>query len=260
MENDQREDIIKKYNEGMASPDEVKTIEKLIRDNEIQLTDLRDIALLEEDLSALKAAGPSRELDVRFYQMLGRERERSERWQSMWSWISGRFSVTRLALASLLLTAGFLGGYFLNKPGQQSEVASLTQEINGLKEMVMLSLLERESATDRLRAVSLTSEMSDVSTRVTRALIQTLNQDANVNVRLAALEALYPYSQNSQVREALIHSIARQSSPLVQVALADMMVLLQEKKSVEELKKILEDENTPNQIKERIREKIQILI
>ena len=124
----------------------------------------------------------------------------------------------------------------------------------------MLSLLEKESATDRLRAVSLTSEMDNVSRKVTEALIQTLNQDGNVNVRLAALDALRPYVRDSGVREELIKSIASQNSPLVQVALADLMVELQEKKSVKELEKLLNDKGTPKEVKDRIQESIQTLI
>jgi len=129
-----------------------------------------------------------------------------------------------------------------------------------LKEMVMLSLLEKESATDRLKAVSLTSEMTQASKKVTEALIQTLNEDGNINVRLAALDALRPYTHESSVRESLIRSISNQSSPMVQVALAELMVQLHEKKSVKELRKLLEEEATPKDVKERIEESIQVLI
>ena len=148
----------------------------------------------------------------------------------------------------------------MNKPQEKSDVASLTREVTDLKEMVMLSLLEKESATDRLKAVSLTSEMSQASKKVTEALIQTLNEDGNVNVRLAALDALKPYVRDSYVRESMVRSIANQSSPMVQVALAELMVELQEKKSVTELRKLLEEEATPSDVKERIKESIQVLI
>ncbi|MFZ1809170.1 MAG: HEAT repeat domain-containing protein, partial [Cyclobacteriaceae bacterium] len=102
--------------------------------------------------------------------------------------------------------------------------------------------------------------MSQASKKVTEALIKTLNEDGNVNVRLAALDALRPYVRESYVRESIIRSIANQSSPMVQVALAELMVELQEKKSVKELRKLLEEEATPNDVKERIEESIQVLI
>lgn len=121
----------------------------------------------------------------------------------------------------------------------------------------MLSLLEKESATERLKAVSLTQEMDQASKHVTGALLQTLNSDENVNVRLAALDALRPYSKDGQIREALVRSIAQQKSPLVQVALAELMAELQEKGAIDAFKNILEDGETPSDIKKKIRENIQ---
>ena len=160
----------------------------------------------------------------------------------------------------VLIVAGFSGGYYFNRPTGDVSVSALTKEVSDLKEMVMLSLLEKESATDRLKAVSLTNDMDRASQHVTEALIKTLNQDGNVNVGLAALEALQPYAKDDKVRESLIRSIANQQSPLLQVALAELMVALQEKKSVEELRKLLQEENTPEEIKERIERSIEVLI
>ena len=100
-------------------------------------------------------------------------------------------------------------------------------------------------------------EMDQASKQVTSALLQTLNNDENVSVRLAALDALRPYSKDGQVREALVRSIAQQKSPLVQVALAELMAELQEKGAIDAFKSILEDGETPSDIKKKIRENIQ---
>jgi len=99
-----------------------------------------------------------------------------------------------------------------------------------------------------------------VSDKVTNALFVALNKDDNVNVRLAALEALKPYIKESNVRERLIKSIGVQDSPLVQIALAEFMVSIQERKSVGELKQLLENEGVPKEVKNKISESIKILI
>ncbi len=135
----------------------------------------------------------------------------------------------RLAFASVLLIVGFMGGYFIMQPRSDEKVSVLTDEIADLKEMVMLSMLEKESATERLKAVNLTTEMDEPSKKVTEALIETLNKDGQVNVRLAALDALKPYLRNATVRKSLVESIANQESPMVQVSLAEVMVALQAK-------------------------------
>jgi uncharacterized protein (UPF0147 family) len=131
------------------------------------------------------------------------------------------------------------------------------KQISSMREMMMLSLLEKESATDRLKAVNLTQDMDQVSKTVTSALLETLNNDENVNVRLAALDALRPYSKDGQIREALVRSITEQKSPLVQVALAELMAALQEKGAIDAFNKILQDTETPSDIKKKIKESIQ---
>jgi hypothetical protein len=74
------------------------------------------------------------------------------------------------------------------------------------------------------------------------------------------LEALKPYVSKSDVRKKLIESIDEQASPLVQMALAELMVSIHEKKSVDALKQLLEKESTPEEVKTKISESIKILI
>ena len=258
MEKRMVKELIAKYNASQASASELKTIEQLIESGEIELTDLNDLTLLDDQILNLESPTPSVNLDDRFYRMLAEEKKSVKpafSWKHFFSWPE---LAPKLALASITLMIGFFGGYVLQSPSQKTEVSVLTQEVSDLKEMMMLSLLEKESATDRLKAVSLTEEM-DASTKVTSALLQTLNNDNNVNVRLAALEALQPYVKNNHVREELIRSIGKQDSPLVQLALAELMAALQEKSSVKELQKVLENERTPKGVKSKIKETIDVL-
>jgi hypothetical protein len=48
--------------------------------------------------------------------------------------------------------------------------------------------------------------------------------DSNVNVRLAAVDALDRYAADPNVRRALAATLAAQDSPLVQVAVIDLAV------------------------------------
>jgi hypothetical protein len=179
-------------------------------------------------------------------------------WREFFSWPQ---LAPKLALASVTLILGFAIGYVMKPaPVADDKMEALSQQVVDLKEMMMLSMLEKESPTERLKAVSLTSEMNMASSKVTSALIETLNNDENVNVRLAALEALKPYANISAVREALIRSIAKQESPLVQVALAETMAQLQAKSSVKELRKIIESDKTPADVKNKIKQTIDIII
>ncbi len=258
MEKHKVDELIEKYNAGVADPAELQQLEGLVEEGAVELTQLRDLQRLDDQLMRMEPPRTSLHMDDRFYEMLAEEKRRSK--PVAFTWPGWNWLMPRLAFALTLIVAGFAGGYWLQQPPEKTEVAALTRQVTELKEMMMLTLLEKESATDRLRAVNLTSDMNQASQKVTRALIHTLNNDENVNVRLAALDALKAYAQDNKVREELVRAIAKQQSPLVQVALAEVMVALQEKKSVTELKKLLEDDRTPDEVKNRIKESIEVLI
>jgi len=254
-----RQELISKFNTQSISDEELKEVEQMILTGDIDLNDLHDLTFLEERIMALEEPSPSGRLDDNFYRMLAGQKSTVKPvldWRHLFSW-SGL--LPRIAVASFILIMGFFGGYMLRLPSQKTEISILAKEVSDLKEMMMLSLLEKESASERLRAVSLTEEMDRASSNVTQALLQTLNNDTNINVRLAALEALAPYSKDDHIREALVRSIAKQDSPLVQVALAELMVTLQEKSSVKELEKILHNERTPRDVKKKIKQSITVL-
>lgn len=259
MEQTKVDELIAKYNVGLADPVELHQLERLIEDGKVELTQLRDLNKLDEQIVRMEPPRTSLQMDDRFYQMLAGEKKKAASTFSF-SWPSWNWLAPRLAFTMVLIAAGFAGGYWFHKPTQSGDVAVLTKEVADLKEMMMLSLIEKESASERLKAVSLTSDMDKASQKVTIALFKTLNNDDNVNVRLAALDALRTYARDGKVREELIRSIAHQDSPLVQVALAELMAALQEKKSVKELEKILKSENTPEEVKNKIKESIEVLI
>lgn len=253
-----KEDLVAKYNEGLADPAEIAEIERLIEDGAVELTQLRELDALNTRVLAAEDPSPTLRADDRFYAMLAAEK-RKQRGSSI-QWPTWSVLMPRVAFASVILIAGFAGGYWLRQPAVSGDVAVLTKEVSDLKEMMMLSLLKNESASDRMRAVSLTSEMDKASAKVTEALFATLNSDPNVNVRLAALEAIVPFASQGRVREQLVRSISQQESPLVQVTLAELMVTLQEKKSVRELQKVVDSAQTPKEVKEKIKKSIAVLI
>jgi hypothetical protein len=230
----------------------------LIEQGELDLDQLESLKSLDQKIEAQSEPFVSIDADHRFYEMLAKEKRKSR--SITFSFPDLRILFPRLALAFALLVVGFIGGYRFQQPTPNNDVQQLTMQVEGLKEMMMISLLEKESATERLKAVSLTQEINGPSKKVTEALLKTLNADPNVNVRLASLDALQGYSNLPHVREGLVRSIATQQSPLVQMALAELMVAIQEKSSVNELKKVLDQKNTAKEVKEKIQKSIDVLI
>jgi hypothetical protein len=166
----------------------------------------------------------------------------------------------QFAFTVLFLALGISVGLLINRnSGGNEQVADLSGQVKEMREMLMLSLLENPSASERMRAVSLVTETKSVNRKVAEALLTTLNNDENVNVRLSTLEVLSNLSNDPYVRKGLVESILHQESPLVQDALADVMVKLQDKRAVKPLQKILKDENTNEIIKTKIRESLHKL-
>ena len=137
-----------------------------------------------------------------------------------------------------------------------SQVQALSEQLREMRQMMMLSLLQNPSASERMRAASYASDSRTISPDILSALLTTLNNDPNVNVRLTTLDALTQYARNAAVREGLIQSILQQDSPLMQEALADVMLKLQEKRSVPSFKKLLQEKGLNDMVRSRIEQVI----
>lgn len=227
---------------------------------------------LWEQLGELKTPEPNQDIKPRFYAMLGtyKAETASKKERSFEQVLVNLKSIFTYkpaynwAYAIVLLSVGSLIGYFSGSTNSQlvssqDDVKKLSSEVQEMKQMMMLSMLENPTATERLKAVSYTQELNTVDDKVVDALLTTLNSDPNENVRLVTLEALVELGKNPKVREGLVQSLLKQESPLVQVALADAMVKLQVKRSVNQFKKLLQKENLNDAVKGKIKETIQVL-
>ncbi len=82
---------------------------------------------------------------------------------------------------------------------------------------------------------SVQREEREVIEETLTALLNALNYDQTPNVRLAAIDALAGFYDRDVVRLGLIESLAKQTSPLIQIALVNLFVELEEKQSLQTL-------------------------
>jgi hypothetical protein len=143
------------------------------------------------------------------------------------AWFPAR-PVWQLAMAASLVVAGLLcGRYFLPAgAGGHSEMAELRGQVESLHQMVALSMLQQQSPSARMRGVTYSEKIAQPDPQVLDALLQAVNHDSNINVRLSAVDALQKFATGSEVTRAMVDSIRNQESPLVQIALIDMLVQL----------------------------------
>ncbi len=158
--------------------------------------------------------------------------------------------VYRVAAGVSLLAAGLFGGYWIsNNQRQQEEMLAIRKEVEATKQL-MQSLIENESsASQRLQGVSVALQMTSADAEVVHVLVRTMNEDPNSNVRLAAMEALAKF-ESEPVRKALIASLPTQKDPVVQIALIQLLVRLQEKRVLKDLQQIVEDEQNLKAVKD----------
>jgi hypothetical protein len=109
------------------------------------------------------------------------------------------------------------------EPATSGEVAALRGEVEAMGRLLALSLLAQDSASERLKGVRWSARTGGAE-EVTAALLATLSDDPNVNVRLAAVDALARYADRPAVAEGLAEALPRETSPLVQLALVDAVV------------------------------------
>ena len=169
----------------------------------------------------------------------------------------GRHVLRGLAAAAMLLIGIAIGRFTASDRARpaaaesSSEIAAMRSELRELREMVSLSLMQQQSASERLKGVTWTGQLDRPSGEVVAALLDALMHDPNVNVRLATIDALERFASREDVRRGAIDAVSRQMSPLVQIALIDFMVKTNARDSVETLRRLARDPQTNDAVRAR---------
>ncbi len=166
-----------------------------------------------------------------------------------------------MAYGFILLLIGLIVGNMLmpNRVYEQ-EIKGMSKELGEMRKMMVLSMIEGKQATDRIMAVNYVNDMDKADNKVIDALFKTLNNDENINVRLASLDALLKFTNLPEVRKGLIESIKIQESPIVLMELASVLIQLQDKNSLKELKNLLKKEDLDPNLRLTIEDGIKTFI
>jgi hypothetical protein len=209
-------------------------------------------------LGAIPSPAPSPQLQSRFQIMLeayehglaqppraGLRDRWNSRLTSLWPWRPA----LQVGIAFALLVVGILVGSRIGLPGERpaapnAEVDVLRTELSEMRQMVALSLMQHQSASDRLKGVNWSYELPQPDGEILTALLNALMNDPSVNVRLATVDALRQFGAQPVVRRGVVEAMAKQESPMVQIALIDLAVDLREKESIAALRHLAEDQQS----------------
>jgi hypothetical protein len=165
----------------------------------------------------------------------------------------------RVAAAVALLVVGVGLGFWISANNQrQAEIARVRAENE--KTLQLVSMMQnRESAGQRILGVKAAIENKKMNNDLLKALIRTFNEDPNVNVRMAALEGLRRFYHEPIVRKSLIESLGKQTDPVLQISLIQVLVEMKEKGAVEPLQKIIDEEDLIPAVKDEAQMGVLVL-
>jgi hypothetical protein len=246
-------ELLPDYLQGRLSPELAGEVEKHLTG----CPACGEEAALWGKLALLPEEQPSPALQSRFKAML--ESYQEGRWEKSslvaekhktptpMLWGLGNWKqmpVAGVVWACVFLVCGFLIGRRTERPvknNNEAQIQELRNELAGTRQLVALSMLQQQSASQRLEGVSWSTRLQQPDPKVMDALLHTLRFDSSVDVRLASLDALGRYAGRPEVRRELINALQQKQSPLVQIALIDLLVDMHDQNAVPQLKRFQQD-------------------
>jgi anti-sigma factor RsiW len=248
MKCEQISELLPDYLQGNLSNDQHHRVEEHLE----HCADCSEEVAIWKKLSLLPVELPSPASRARFEAMLqayqaGRSNQPAgnSQWRkpaSSWNvfhWL--RSPVGAAVWSAALLAIGIFTGLHLAKPSP--DIAEIQKELASTKQLVVLSMLQQQSATERLQGVTWSTREEQLDPQVLSALLHTLRYDGSVDVRLAALDALSRHARQPQVHKGILDALQEQQSPLVQVALIDLLLEWRDRDAAQRLQQL---EQTPN--------------
>jgi hypothetical protein len=175
-------------------------------------------------LSELPREAPSPQLRRSFYQQL--EQADSTSWHvRLRHWLGLSNNAGWVTVTACLLM-GFGAAQLVSQqegPGPD-RLAAMEQNIALLNRELVLDRLQDDAPGTRLLGIHDASTLVEDDPEVTQALLLRASQDASLSVRSAAIDALGPRLTTESVGAELMRLLESAESPLVQMALVDLVL------------------------------------
>ena len=228
------------------------------------------LAKVWSDLGRVPEEKPDPRMRERFYAELERHKSAREvhraheiQWLDRLNHLIERLwpkqPAVQFGIALVCLLVGYVIGFRIDggANGSNGDIALLRNEVVNMQRLVMLSLMKTESASERIRGANWTQRISRPDPEVFSALFESINYDPVVNVRLAALDALSKYYDEAEVKRGIISSLLRQTSPLVQLALVQVISTIHDPEGVAALKELLKNKDLNKTVREQVQKRIK---
>lgn len=255
------ENTIIAYIDGELNSAETKAFEDHLASCDSCAAVFEESKVLLGQLSSVPQKEPGSGLRMAFHEMLEEEKRLEGKVRPITNAKAPSWKTAfQIAASLLILIGGFTLGRYSMEQNTNEEISMLKQESEALKENVMMALIDNRSASKRIQAVNYVEEFSMPDQKVLDALIDRMRYDETVNVRMAAAEALSKFSENNIVKDAFIEALTIEKDPGIQIAIIQFLVKVQDKRARGPMQQLLDQNETPNYVKDQVTEGLSSLM
>lgn len=127
------------------------------------------------------------------------------------------------ATAAACLLAGMLAGYAIGG-GDETRLAALENDVAALNRSLVLDRINNAEPGKRLQGIIDAAYLAEDDSAITAALLERASADRVASIRSAAIDALGPRMGSPDVSAQLMDLLDEADSPLVQLALVDLVL------------------------------------
>jgi hypothetical protein len=214
---------------------------------------------------------PSDKLDANFYQMLSRAQSAQQQTTeqqndynsssqkqplSLMERIKNWFTPTSLAqfaTLSFVFVIGFNANQAPNNEKFSEDYSVLQQNISSLTTMLAMSMLQKDSASERLSGVAYSRQTDLSNPLLVEQLIALLARDKSTSVRLSIINSLGKLKSFSSSEQQLFTLAIAEENLLVQIELCRLLLNY----GSVDIKKLLTEQTNQQQLKPEVREFIK---
>ncbi len=237
---------------GELSPEESKRVEMALQQSKELKEQYEMLKLMRQEVETLQLEEPPLHLKLSFESMLEEEKYNVAHSPQVRKVNVLKNTKIWAALAAVMLIGILIGGQLQYYFFQQSQVATIQEELNGTRQQIE-HLMQEQSTAKRIMAVNMSMDLDKVDQELRAQLIRLIVKDESPTVRLTAIDALIELDQSKSTQQALITALNMEQKPVVQIALIHALVSLEAQNAVPSLDELIDKEGTLDKVKDEAR-------
>lgn len=136
------------------------------------------------------------------------------------------------------------------------KLEQLEKRLDEMRNLMAISMIQQQQnspTSERFREVLAAAQEAEPNEKVLNDLVSALAFDPSANLRLRALEALFPHLGNAAVRTGILAALQREQNPLVQIEMIEAVAAVHDRAAEPVLSALAKNETTDLSVREAAR-------